>query len=125
MTPRSGILTCISIETHFHQINKADINCFDISERQEKLSNKTIAIRYVHYHPLATSRCLKKWWGEGSLPPFWVVGLTTGLDFTVMTDISAMNVFLVLIFGIHKIIMLYMYAKLNFSNVTTFEVIPD
>ena len=47
-----------------------------------------------------------------------MVGLKTGSDFTVMTDISAMNAFLVLIFGIRfykHVIMLYVYAKFNMA----------
>ena len=55
------------------------------------------------------------------------MGLKTGSDFTVMTDISAMNAFLVLIFGIRfykHVIMLYMYAKFytagSFKFIITF-----
>ena len=86
MTLCLGILTCISTETPFHQINMVNLNRFDVSERQGKLSNKIIALRYSRDNPLATSRSLKKWWGERSLPSFWVVGLTTGPDFTVIND---------------------------------------
>ena len=63
-----------------------NLNRFDVSERQGKLPNKTIALRYSCDNPLATSRSLKKWWGERSLPSFWVVGLTAGPDFTVIND---------------------------------------
>ena len=37
-----------------------NLNRFDVSERQGKLPNKTIALRYSCDNPLATSRSLKK-----------------------------------------------------------------
>ena len=94
------------------------------------MSNKIIALRYSRDNPLATSRSLKKWWGERSLPSFWVVGLTTGPDFTVINDRYLSNErvsTVVLIFGIRfykHVIMLYMYAKFyragSFKFIITF-----
>ena len=126
MTSHSWILTCISKETPFHEIKRAIWNCFDVSERQWKLPYEIIAIRYPRDNPLATNRCLNKWWAEGSLPPFWVVGWRAGSDFSIMTDISVLKLFLVLIFGIHKhMIMLYTHTKFHGSRASTFEAIQD